>query len=110
MNISLLGIPHDENSSFMKGAAKAPPLIRHELLCDCYSSWSETGIDVCAAGRLIDHGDIQFDPASDPWDLIECQLPRARLCEVGSPDVLRQNAGISVAARRIDGASRATTA
>jgi arginase len=41
------------------------------LLSDCYSSWSETGIDMGAAGRLIDHGDIQFDPASDPWDVIE---------------------------------------
>jgi Arginase family len=36
-----------------------------------YSSWSESRIDVGAAGRLKDHGDIQFDGTLDPWDLIE---------------------------------------
>lgn len=83
VNISLLGIPHDDNSSFMKGASEAPPLIRHELLSDCYSSWSETGIDICAAGRLIDHGDIQFDPVADPWDLIEQKV--GQVMGSGSP-------------------------
>jgi hypothetical protein len=53
--ISLLGIPHDDNSSFMKGASEAPPHIRRELLSDCYSSWSETGIDVCAAADNSDY-------------------------------------------------------
>jgi agmatinase len=83
VKISLLGVPHDENSSFMKGASEAPPLIRRELLSDCYSSWSETGIDICAAGRLIDHGDIQFDPTSDPWDLIEQKV--GQVMDSGDP-------------------------
>jgi arginase len=83
VNISLLGIPRDENSSFMKGASEAPPLIRHELFSDCYSSWSETGIDICAAGRLIDHGDIQFDPVADPWDLIEQKV--GQVMDSGDP-------------------------
>jgi arginase len=69
--IALLGIPHDDNSSFMKGPAEAPPHIRRELFSDCYSSWSETGIDIGAPGGLIDHGDIQFDGVADPWDVIE---------------------------------------
>ena len=67
----------------MKGASEAPPLIRHELLSDCYSSWSETGIDICAVGRLIDHGDIQFDSSADPWDVIEQRVSRAM--ESGDP-------------------------
>jgi len=45
VTISLLGVPHDDNSSFMKGAALAPPLIRREFRSEVYSSWSETGID-----------------------------------------------------------------
>ena len=49
--ISLLGIPHDDNSSFMKGPAEAPVLIRGELHSDGYSSWSETGIDLGAHDR-----------------------------------------------------------
>ena len=83
LNLSLLGIPHDDNSSFMKGPSEAPPQIRRELFSDCYSSWSETGIEVCAAGRLIDHGDIQFDGASDPWDRIEQTV--ASVIESGHP-------------------------
>jgi agmatinase len=77
VKISLLGIPHDDNSSFMKGAAEAPPLVRRELYSDVYSSWSETGVDLSAPGRVVDHGDIQFDSASDPWTLIEQNVERA---------------------------------
>jgi arginase len=61
----------------MKGAAEAPPLIRRELYSDAYSSWSETGIDLGAPGRLVDHGDIRFEGGTDPWDLIEQQVGRA---------------------------------
>lgn len=83
VNLSLLGIPNDDNSSFMKGPAEAPGLIRRELHCDAYSMWSETGVDLSVAGRLVDHGDIQFDGASDPWDLIERNVGRAM--ESGDP-------------------------
>lgn len=83
IKISLLGIPNDDNSSFTKGAAAAPDLIRRELHSDAYSMWSETGIDLGAAGRLVDHGDIQFDSACDPWDLIERKVGLAM--EAGDP-------------------------
>jgi arginase len=53
------------------------------LLSDAYSSWSESGIDVGAAGRLNDHGDIQFDGPSDSWDLIEQRVGQAM--ESGNP-------------------------
>jgi agmatinase len=83
VGISLLGIPHDENSSFMKGAAEAPALIRRELHSDAYSIWSETGVDLGAAGTITDHGDIRFDGGGDPWDLIERETGRAM--ESGRP-------------------------
>lgn len=75
--IALLGVPHDDNSSYMKGPAEAPALVRRELECDAYSLWSETGVDLGVAGRFVDHGDIAFDTASDPWDLIEQHVGRA---------------------------------
>jgi len=81
--ISLLGIPHDDNSSFMKGPSEAPAPIRRELHSDAYSIWTETGVDLGVAGRLVDHGDIQFEGASDPWDLIERNVERA--LESGDP-------------------------
>lgn len=83
VNISLLGIPHDANSSFMKGAAEAPEHIRRELQSDAYSMWSETGTDLSVPGRLIDRGDIQFDSATDPWSLIERDVEGAM--DVGAP-------------------------
>lgn len=81
--IALLGIPHDENSSYLRGSAEAPPLIRRDLWSDAYSTWSETGVDLGAAGAVVDHGDIQFDSNVDPWDLIERTVDRA--LESGDP-------------------------
>jgi arginase len=75
--LSLLGIPNDDNSSFLKGPAEAPARIRGELHSVAYSSWSETGFDLGAADRLVDHGDVEFDGAEDPWDAIERAVERA---------------------------------
>jgi len=83
VNVALLGIPHDENSSYLRGPAEAPPLIRRELISDAYSMWSETGIDLGAAGLLIDHGDLHFDGDIDPWSLIEREV--ARVMSEGHP-------------------------
>lgn len=60
----------------MKGPSEAPAPIRSELFSDCYSGWSESGIDIFADGRLIDHGDIQFSSTTDPWDVIEEKVTR----------------------------------
>lgn len=75
--ISLLGIPNDDNSSYLKGPAEAPAPIRGELHSDAYSSWSETGVDFGAEGAIVDHGDIVFDGTIDPWDAIEQGVARA---------------------------------
>jgi arginase len=83
VHVSLLGVPHDANSSFMRGAAEAPPLVRRELHSDASSIWSETGVDLGAPGRLVDHGDIQFDDSCDPWVVIERDVGRA--LESGDP-------------------------
>jgi len=82
-SVSLIGIPQDDNSSFLKGPAEAPPLIRRELNCDGYSHWTETGIDLSAEGRLVDLGDIRFDAGADPWDVITESVWRAT--ESGAP-------------------------
>src|SRR5690349_17381681 len=72
--ISLLGIPHDENSSFIKGAANAPALIRQEMLNGITTHWSETGIHLGEPGRILDHGDLVFGPERDAWDVIETRV------------------------------------
>lgn len=81
--VSLLGIPNDDNSSFLKGPAEAPAHIRREFTSEAYSNWSETGVDLGAAGKVVDHGDIRFDGARDPWELIEREV--GRILESGDP-------------------------
>jgi arginase len=73
VKVALLGVPHDENSSYMRG----PALIRRELVSDAYTNYSETGVDVTAEGVLVDHGDIAFDGASDAWEVITRDVDRA---------------------------------
>ncbi|WP_309092798.1 arginase family protein [Phenylobacterium sp.] len=69
VKVTLLGVPHDANSSYLRGPAQAPPLIRRELFSDAYSLWSETGVDL-GADVFADAGDLTFDEALDPWDVI----------------------------------------
>jgi arginase len=55
---ALIGIPWDEYSSFMRGPAEAPPLIRAEFASESANTWSETGIDLSAT-PIFDAGDIE---------------------------------------------------
>jgi arginase len=77
ITVSLLGIPNDDNSSWLKGPAEAPALIRRELHSDGHTSWSESGVDLSLKGRFDDLGDVPFDNGTDPWELIEQHVGRA---------------------------------
>src|ERR1700745_172732 len=57
---TLLGIPLDANSSYKRGAAEAPPLIRDALASDASNMWTELGIDVGAEGAYKDAGELNF--------------------------------------------------
>src|SRR2546425_127301 len=57
---TLLGLPYDGSSSFLKGTAAAPPLIRQALHSPAGNPWTETGVDLGAAGALGDAGDVPF--------------------------------------------------
>jgi len=85
-SVSLLGIPHDANSSFMRGAAEAPALIRQELLSESRHLWTEAGRNLAEEGVLRDLGDLRFesddqenggsrgdvqDNGADDWVVIE---------------------------------------
>src|SRR5215813_3357274 len=62
MNVALIGIPWDENSSFMRGAAKAPPAIRAAFKSESANLWSETGIDF-GSTPILDAGDVEPIPS-----------------------------------------------
>src|SRR5204863_8650619 len=55
---TLLGLPYDASSSFLKGTAAAPPLIRQALHSPAGNPWTETGVDLGADGALGDAGDL----------------------------------------------------
>jgi agmatinase len=57
---TLLGIPLDVNSSYLRGAAGAPMKIREALRSEVRNQWSESGVDVGAAGAFADAGDLEL--------------------------------------------------
>ena len=57
---TLLGIPFDGHSSYLRGAGDAPAKIREALRCDASNSWSESGVDLGVAGVYEDAGDLEF--------------------------------------------------
>src|SRR5438093_10494984 len=54
----LLGLRYDASSSFLKGTAAAPPLIRQALHSRAGNPWTETRIDLGADRALGDAGDV----------------------------------------------------
>lgn len=66
----LLGIPFDANSSWLRGAAGAPPIIRVAFRSDSSNLWTETGIDLGTEGLYRDAGDLKFT-FDEPFTAIE---------------------------------------
>jgi arginase len=63
---TLLGIPYDAASSYLRGAAAAPAKIREALRSPSSNGTSESGVDVLAEGALDDAGDVVFVEGEDP--------------------------------------------
>lgn len=65
--IHLIGVPTDVHSSFLRGAAKAPALIRAQLWSDHSNLASERGGEIGTDIQLVDHGDLPLaeEPADD---------------------------------------------
>ena len=59
----LIGIPYDASSSFLRGSAAAPPLIRAALRSPAGNSFTERGADL---SQLADAGDLRIaeEPAT----------------------------------------------
>jgi arginase len=63
------GIPFDANSSYLRGAAEAPPLIRDAFRCESSNSSTENGIEL-GSQSVWDAGDVKFT-RDDPFATIE---------------------------------------
>jgi arginase len=63
--VRLVGLGHDENSSFLRGAAGGPTAIRRALFSDSANLFTETGYDLSSANLFMDAGDVIFDGTDD---------------------------------------------
>ena len=73
--VALLGVCYDGSSSYMRGTAKAPPVIRQALWSDAGNPWTELGIDLSSA-PLDDEGDLTPAQDEDPAQ-VRCAIEAA---------------------------------
>jgi agmatinase len=69
-HVTLLGVPWDEQSSFMRGAAAGPDAIRAALHSPSSNLSTETGHDLVLGTHIVDGGDIRI-PSSDPGAIVD---------------------------------------
>ncbi len=83
---TILGVPLDANSSYLRGAAGAPEKIREALRCDASNPWTELGVDLGAAGAYADAGDLRLrgSSAAVEKDFGEIERAVAGLLEEGA--------------------------
>jgi agmatinase len=80
--VALLGVPYDAHSSFLRGAALAPPRIRLALRSGS-SNWNtELGIDLSASTDWSDLGDLELSDPACAFEQIEHSV--ASLVESGA--------------------------
>ena len=76
-DVAIIGIPFDDNSSFVRGAALAPPRIRQAFHSPSSNLFSENLTDLGSESRLSDLGDLSFTEESDAFSLIESTVHAA---------------------------------
>src|SRR5262245_54497533 len=76
--IGLIGLPFDKNSSYIRGTAKAPPVIRQAVWSESSNPWTESGINLSREGLITDAGDL--DP-NHPDEFNEIQRAITQLLE-----------------------------
>jgi arginase len=81
--ISLLGIPFDANSSYLRGPAQAPKAIREELYSGSSNLWTEDGIDLGRKNSFHDAGDVAIPEDGDAFAAIESAV--TQILKLGHP-------------------------
>ncbi|MBA3768413.1 MAG: agmatinase [Acidobacteria bacterium] len=69
--LGIVGFRYDENSSFLRGTADAPPLIREAFFSESSNLWSESGIDLSRPNIFFDAGDVLPDAGKNMMTAIE---------------------------------------
>ena len=82
--VAILGVPLDDNSSYLRGPAQAPDLIRRALNCDSANLWAENGLDLGLAGVIHDAGNVAL-VAGDPDVVAKIEAAADRILASGMP-------------------------
>jgi arginase len=87
---TLLGIPLDVNSSYLRGPADAPAKIREAFRGKASNGWSESGVDVGAEGSLADAGDLRLSnrPPKLSDDFAEIERAVSELLKEGKRPIV----------------------
>lgn len=80
--VTLVGVPTDENSTFMRGAALAPSRIREVLHSGASNLCVESGLDLAAERRWRDLGDLEFADGVAVFQQTEAAIGRLLECDV----------------------------
>ena len=70
-NVALIGIPFDDNSSFERGPALAPKVIRQVLKSGSLNGSTELGVNLRESQRWLDAGDVNIAISDNFIDKIE---------------------------------------
>ncbi len=68
---TLLGVPFDAASSFERGAAAAPGVIRASLARASSNHWTEDGLDTTSPDVMDDAGDLAIGPDASAAEVLE---------------------------------------
>lgn len=70
-NAFVLGVCWEKSSSFRKGSAKAPKMIREFTSSKIYNSYTETGVNIKDYWRILDVGDINPQTIVDAVSVVK---------------------------------------
>lgn len=72
---TLVGVPFDGQSSYLRGTGDAPPKIREAMQCDASNQWTELSVNLGEAGTFGDAGDLAVSE-KDAFEVIESGIAR----------------------------------
>src|SRR5688572_9259045 len=84
---TLIGLPYDASSSYQRGPADAPPVIREALWSPSANTWTELGVDIGVEGAITDAGDLDLDGCSPADARRSIERGISRLLAIGARPV-----------------------
>ena len=82
--ISVLGIPTDKNSSYMRGASKSPSIILEEFNSEARNQFSENGQNVGKKNIWTNLGNMTLEDPDSEFELIsnaiQMELKKNNFC------------------------------